>query len=162
MNNFNLANGLAVRPARDNDRVFIEALHNSTRDDLRMIDAEEDFIETLIEQQHQAQTVGYGEMFPNAMYFIVEKHSEKIGRIVIDFGMNEVRLVDLAFIPVARGKGYGSNVIQMLQKAAKLNQVPLTLSVITHNHVAKALYFKLGFCVLEQSGSHEQLVWYPN
>ncbi len=161
-NQFNLTNGLSIRPARDNDKSFIALLHNSTRDDLRLIDAEDDFIETLIEQQHHAQTVGYGEMFPNAMYFIIEKQFERIGRVVIDFGMNDVRLIDLAFIPLARGKGYGSDVIQMLQKAAAMNRVPLTLSVINHNYAAKALYLRLGFLVQSSTGMHEQLIWYPN
>jgi ribosomal protein S18 acetylase RimI-like enzyme len=160
-NNFNLPSGLTIRPARDSDKVFISTLYRAVRNDLRLVDAEEDFVEMLIEQQHHAQTVGYGEMFPDAMYFIVEKHTEKIGRIVVDFGMNDVRLVDLAFIPVAQGKGYGSEVIQMLQQAAAVNRVPLTLSVMTHNYAAKALYVRLGFVLLNDRGTHEEMVWYP-
>lgn len=160
-NQFNLTNGLSMRPARDGDKVFIAQLHNSTREDLRLIDGEKEFVENLIEQQHYAQTQGYGEMFPNAMYFIVEKQFERIGRVVVDFGMNDVRLVDLAFIPLARGKGYGSDVIQMLQRAAAMNRVPLTLSVINYNYSAKALYLRLGFLIQESSATHDYMIWYP-
>ncbi|CAG1022872.1 diamine N-acetyltransferase [Patescibacteria group bacterium] len=161
-NNIKQTARLNLRPMLSSDKVFVEALYHASRDDLRLIDAEEDFVETLIEIQQQAQTIGYGELFPNAMYFIVERQGERIGRIVIDFGMNEVRLVDMVFIPLARGKGYGSEVIQMLQHAATVNQVPLILSVVWHNQVAKALYLKLGFLVQSSTGMYETLIWYPN
>jgi len=156
-----LTGNLSLRPMRSSDNVFIESLYHAARDDLRLIDAEEDFIETLIEIQHQAQTTGYGQLFPNAMYFIIEQHSERIGRVVVDFGMNDVMLVDMVFIPLARGKGNGAQVIQMLQQAAAVNHVPLVLSVLCHNYAAKALYLRLGFSVVENTGTHERMIWYP-
>ena len=113
--NFNVSGNLSIRPARDNDKPFIAQLHHTTRDDLRLIDAERNFIETLIEQQHHAQTVGYGQMFPNALYFIIEMQFERIGQIVVDFGINDVRLVDFSLIPAARGKGLGKQIVQILQ-----------------------------------------------
>ncbi len=159
--NFNSSTGLLIRPARDNDKPFIAALHNTTRDDLRLIDAERDFIETLIEQQHHAQTVGYGQSFPNALYFIIEMQFERIGQIVVDFGMNDVRLVDFSLIPAARGKGFGKQIVQILQNAAATNQVPLTLSVQTINLTARALYLNLGFVITESNGVYDQMIWYP-
>lgn len=68
-----------------------------------MIGGEQDYIESIVEMQFKAQTQGYGDQFPNAMYFIIEKHHEPIGKAIIDFGHNEVRLIDIAFIPQARG-----------------------------------------------------------
>ncbi len=159
--NFNSSTGLLIRPARDSDKPFIAALHHTTRDDLRLIDAKRDFIETLIEQQYHAQTVGYGEMFPNAMYFIIEMQFERIGQIVVDFGMSDVRLVDFSLIPAARGKGLGKQVVQILQNAAATNRVPLTLAVQTLNLSAKALYLQLGFVITDTNGVYEQMIWYP-
>ncbi len=158
----NLPYGLGIRPARDGDKIFIESLYKSTRDDLRTIDAENDFIEELIEQQHQAQTVGYGEQFPNAMYFIIEKQNESVGRIVIDFGPNEIRIVDIAFIPQTRGKGYGAGIIRALKHAAKSACAPLVLSVYKTNPMAKKLYLQEGFQV--ERGDHmvELMAWYPH
>ena len=74
----NIPHGLSIRPSTPADRGFIENLFRTTRDDLRLIDAEPDFIETLIEQQFNAQTTGYGDQFPNAMYFIIEKQGQPI------------------------------------------------------------------------------------
>ncbi len=153
--------GLSMRVARPSDQAFIESLFNSTRDDLRLIDAEPDFIEALIDMQRLAQTVGYGEMYPNAMYFIVEMHQERVGRVVVDFGTDYVDIVDISFIRPARGKGYITGVIQSLQMAAVKVGVPLysTLS-LTHQDLRKA-YIGLGFTTESVAGMAERLVWVP-
>ncbi|MCU7924125.1 MAG: GNAT family N-acetyltransferase [Candidatus Thiodiazotropha sp. (ex Dulcina madagascariensis)] len=156
-----LPDGLGIRPARDSDRPFIESLYNTTRNDLRLIDAEADFIESLIEQQQQAQTVGYGDQFPNAMYFIIEKQGERIGRIVIDFGPNEIRIIDVALIPMARGKGYGTGIIRALKHAAGSACSPLVLSVYKSNPAARQLYEQEGFRVEQSDQMIDQMAWYP-
>lgn len=157
----NTSNELGMRPARPSDSGFIESLYRSTREDLRLIDAEDDFIETLITMQQLAQTVGYGNLFPNAMTFIVEKQGESIGRVMVDFGHNEVRLIDIAFIPLARGKGYGETVIRNLQLAAAQAKAPLVLTAMKNNPAAKSLYLRLGFQVEEATDAYERMAWYP-
>ncbi|HEX7762889.1 MAG TPA: GNAT family N-acetyltransferase [Cellvibrio sp.] len=161
MQNINLPDGLSVRPSRASDTPFLEKLHHSLRQDLQLIDAEQDMIESIIELQLKAQTQGYGDQFPNAMYFVIEKHNEPIGKATIDFGHNEVRLVDLALIPIARGKGLGAAVIQAFQKAAAMVAVPMTLSVLQSNIAAKNLYHKLGFVISHVELPYELMVWYP-
>lgn len=153
--------GLNLRPMSAADKAFIESLYRSTRDDLRMLDAENDFIEDLIGLQQYAQTQGYGEMFPNAMYFIAEYHGERIGRVVLDFGQNEIRVVDIALVPAARGKGYGGQLLQVVQLAATKVMAPVTLSVRFDHAIAKQLYARLGFVVEEVQMPFERMVWYP-
>lgn len=155
----NLPYGMNMRPAMAADGPFIESLYKSTRDDLKTIDAETGFIEELIEQQYHAQTVGYGEKFPNAMYFVVEKVNQKIGRVVVDFGPNEVRVVDIALIPTARNQGFGQGIIKSLQYAAVSSGVPLTLTVAAGNIAATRLYAKMGFQCIEQAPTHSLLAW---
>jgi GNAT superfamily N-acetyltransferase len=150
-----------MRPASTSDNAFTESLYRSSRDDLRLIDAEDEFIENLIGLQQHAQTEGYGDVFPNAMYFIVEYHSERIGRVVLDFGSNEIRVVDIVLIPVACGKGYGSQVLQMIQAAAAKLMAPVTLTVRIDLLPVKQLYLRLGFVVEEAHIPFERMVWYP-
>jgi ribosomal protein S18 acetylase RimI-like enzyme len=152
---------LQIRPSNASDKIFLEQLHNSTRDDLKLIDGEKDFVDSIIEMQYRAQTEGYGSKFPNAMYFVIEKQHERIGKVTIDFGPNEVRLIDIAFIPEARGKGFGPEVIAGLQKAAEQVSTPLTLSVLSHNLAAKSLYLKMGFVVENVTPPYEFMAWYP-
>ncbi len=153
--------GLSLRPMATADKSFVESLYRSTRDDLRLLDAEDDFIEGLIEMQQYAQTQGYGDMFPNAMYFVAEYHNERIGRVVLDFGETEIRVVDIALIPAARGKGYGSHMLQAVQVAAARVMAPVTLTVRADHLPAKQLYSRLGFMVEEAQVPYERMIWYP-
>lgn len=162
MTQVNFSGGnISMRPANPNDSIFIEELFRSTRDHLRLIDKEPEFIEELIGQQYNFQTLGYGDTYPNAMTFIVEHHQERIGRAVVDFGHNAVHLVDIAFIPKARGKGFGKSVLQGLQEAAKKISAPMTLVVEQSNTMARNLYLGLGFVVESVQPPHELMIWYP-
>ena len=49
MNNLNLPDGLYMRPSRDSDKPFIASLSNSTRNALRIIDAEQGYVEHLMD-----------------------------------------------------------------------------------------------------------------
>ena len=161
MTDIPLPAGLHLRPQRDSDALFLAQLYNSRREDLRLAIADRDFIEELIEMQFRAQREGYGQQFPNALYFIVESHHESIGRAAVDFGQNEVRVIDIALIPAARNKGHGTSVIRALQMAANKARAPLTLTVMLDNPRAVELYAKLGFRVEQQTLTHALLAWYP-
>ena len=158
-----LPDNLTIRMARPEDRGFLESLYRSRREDLRQIDAEPEFVDALIAMQQRAQEVGYGDMFPDACYFLVEKQALRIGRIVVNFDVDEVRLVDIVFIPEARGRGYAKHVLRALQLAATKVRVPLTLAVHRDDWQAMRLYAGLGF-VARGSGHPvvEELVWFPS
>ncbi|MCS4306608.1 ribosomal protein S18 acetylase RimI-like enzyme [Rheinheimera pacifica] len=161
MKKLTLPDGLSVRPATAKDTVFLESLYQSTRDDLSFLDAPEEQKAELMEMQFRAQTQGYGDAYPNAMYFIIEKHQEAIGKATLDFGPNEVRLIDLALIPAARGKGLGAAVVQAFQQASAAVAVPMTLTVLQENTAAKVLYQRLGFVTTAIQQPYELMIWYP-
>jgi ribosomal protein S18 acetylase RimI-like enzyme len=153
---------LNLRPACSSDSAFIESLYHSTRDDLRLIDAHRDFIETLIDQQHQAQTFSYSEQFPDAVYFIIEVQQERIGKVSIDFSHNEIRIIDLSLIPTARGKGYGAQIIKALKHASSSICTPLVLNVYKSNFAAKKLYQAEGFKITYSDQMLNSMAWYPS
>lgn len=157
---FPLPDNLSIRPARDEDHGFMESLYRSTRDDLRLLAAERDWIEEMIGHQYRAQQMGYGHAYPNAYYFIVERLGEQIGRIVVDIGDAGIHLVDIAFLPKARGQGYGSHILRALQHAAAQVQAPLSLSVNPAQLSVKQLYLSLGFVVIESHPLNEKMVWH--
>lgn len=161
MQKLNIPDGLHVRPSTAADKPFLEKLHHSTRQDLQLIDGEQDFIESIVEMQFKAQTQGYGDQYPNAMYFIIEKHHEPIGRATIDFGHNEAHLLDIAFLPQARGHGFGKALIQSFQLAAAQSGLPMSLNVLQSNTGAKLMYLSLGFVVEAISPPYEEMRWYP-
>lgn len=161
MQKLDLPKGLHIRPARSSDNFFLQKLHHSVRQDLQLIDGEQELIETVVEMQFTAQTQGYGDTFPNAMYFIIEKHHEKIGKATLDFGHHEIRLLDIAFLPEAKGHGFGKGIIQSFQTCAAQLAVPLSLSVEQINLQARQLYLSLGFQIESVQPPYEFMVWYP-
>lgn len=150
-----------MRPSMAADKPFLEALHESIRQDLMLIDDEQDFIKSIVDMQYQAQTQSYGEQYPNAMYFVIEKHHEKIGKVTVDFGHNEVRIVEIAFIPQARGLGFGEVILRSLMAAAEQSKAPLTLTVANNNPVAYQFYLRLGFQVVEEASMYTLMSWFP-
>ncbi|MGE8413500.1 MAG: GNAT family N-acetyltransferase [Pseudomonas sp.] len=153
--------GLVVRPSRDSDEPFLQGLYRSARADLQWIDGEQAFVEEVIAQQFQVQEQGRGSEFPNAMRYVVEKLDTPIGALIADFGHNEIRVLYLAFIPAARGKGFGRAVLQGVQRAAEQIRCPVATVVWASNPHARQHYLALGFQVQEQDVAAERLVWYP-
>jgi ribosomal protein S18 acetylase RimI-like enzyme len=153
--------GLSVRPARATDGPFLETLYRSARSDLQCIDADPELVETVVAQQYRMLQSGAGSHFPNAMHFVIEKTQTCIGGLVVDFGHNEARVIYLAFIPAARGYGYGGAVLQGIQQAAASAGCPVTAVVWRNNVRAKRLYLELGFQVDASHPLLERLMWYP-
>nr|WP_085684346.1 MULTISPECIES: GNAT family N-acetyltransferase [unclassified Pseudomonas] len=155
------ADGLVVRPSRATDGPFLQSLYQSARPDLQWIDGEQEQVQQIVAQQFQVQEQGMGENHPNAMHYIVEKLGTAIGALSTDFGVNEIRVLYLAFIPQARGKGYGRTVLQGVQKAAQQVRCPVATVVWANNPHARQHYLALGFAVEERNPAAERLVWYP-
>ncbi|MEK1909589.1 MAG: GNAT family N-acetyltransferase [Pseudomonas chlororaphis] len=156
-----MSDGLVVRPSRPTDGPFLQSLYRSARSDLQWIDGEQEQIEQVIAQQFQVQELGTGENFPGAMHYVIEKLGSAIGALITDFGANEIRVLYLAFIPAARGRGYGRTVLQGVQKAAEQVRCPVATVVWASNPHARRHYLALGFQVEEANPAAERLVWYP-
>jgi len=161
MLNNSSAAGLSMRPSRPTDGPFLQSLYKSARPELQWIDADPEVVEQVVAQQFQVQERGIGEHFPDAMHYVVEKLDTPIGVLSADFGPNEIRVLYLAFIPAARGKGFGRSVLQGVQKAAEQVRCPVATVVWASNPQARQHYLALGFQVEESSPGADRLVWYP-
>lgn len=153
--------GISVRPAQGGDKPFLETLYHSTREDLGLIQGETDLIHNVRELQYRVLQDGAGNEFPNAMHFVIEKTSHRVGGLIVDFGHNEIRVVYLAFIPEARKLGYGTAVLQGIQKSAMSAGAPVAVTVWHNNPVAKRHYMALGFKVEESMPMADRMVWHP-
>ncbi|MBF0154675.1 MAG: GNAT family N-acetyltransferase [Magnetococcales bacterium] len=156
-----LAKGIALRPANPGDKAFLVTLYQGTRDDLWLIDHEEEFIRTLIDQQMHLQTRIYGENHPDAMHLIIEKLGTPIGRVMVSFREREVRVLDISLIPGARRQGFGTAVLRALQQAATQVMTPLTLCVRGQDQTAKTFYHALGFHLAASQPMFDLLIWRP-
>ncbi|WP_262690041.1 GNAT family N-acetyltransferase [Kordiimonas aestuarii] len=161
--NVTLPHGITARPARASDKDFLAKMYRDNRDDLRMADADTDYIEMTIEWQLKAQKGGYGQNFPDAIYLILEKNGTRIGRITLDINPVELRLVDLDFIKKAQGKGFGSSILLWLMKASAQTKKPLLVPARRDDFSMAKFLAKYGF--VEDSTMSDQVYarmsWFP-
>ncbi|AXE29660.1 GNAT family N-acetyltransferase [Chromobacterium phragmitis] len=161
LNFSSLCHDLSLRPAGPLDAPCIERIYRSARPDLQWIDGGVELIDSVQRQQLQVLQQGTGQQYPNAMHFIVEKAGSAVGAVMVDFGHNEVRIIFLAMLPEARGRGYGKTVLQGLQQAARQVGAPLAAVVWHHNGEARGVYQSLGFVMEEAGAMADKLVWHP-
>lgn len=149
-----------ARAPQPGDAPFLARLYASTRQDLLGSGgADPTLAAALMAMQQRLQAADYRQRFPDALYLILQEASAPIARIVIDHGPLAVRLVDIALLPGARGRGTGSAVLRALQQWAGAHGLPLTLSVHRNNPQARRLYLGLGFRIERADAHADALYW---
>lgn len=86
-----------------------------------------------------------------------------LGRFYLDRSTALWRVVDIGFLPEARGQGLGSALLTWAQRAAlDAGAAGIDLHVVVVNARAQSLYCKLGFGAEgEPEGLHQRMVWRP-
>ena len=101
-----------LRPQTDADRDFLEALYGSTRaDELALVpwtDAEK---AAFIAMQFHAQSDHYAKHYYDADFLVIERDGTPIGRLYLYRGETDIRIVDIALVPAARGGGLGTHLL---------------------------------------------------
>jgi N-acetylglutamate synthase-like GNAT family acetyltransferase len=159
-----LPNGLSVRPARPSDKPFLRKLVDDKYSDLKeTTNLSRDQLEHLMEVQLTAQNSGYGAMHPNALYFIIEKAGQSIGKLTLGQDGEGARIIDLGFVGKAQGKGYGQAVVLSILAACGQSKCPLTVTANVTNIALTAFLKQHGFEVADhQPGAGFALMrWTP-
>ncbi|GAB3385191.1 GNAT family N-acetyltransferase [Massilia agri] len=150
---------LHIRPALAADEDFFAALYRSTRADLLALLADKRYIDGLIATQRQAQVASYRERYPGAIYQVLELDGAAAGRLVTACVDEALRVVDLAVMPWARGRGVATETLLRLQRQAQQERRVLRLAVRRDNEGARRLYAALGFVPDDEEGGVLQLHW---
>lgn len=147
-----VATGIALRPVVEADRAFLMGLYGSTRDEeLSHVSWGPDELASFIAMQFEAQDVAYRQTFPGARFLVVLVDGERVGRLTVARLESEVRLVDIALVPAARGRGIGTALVTWVVTTADRDGLPATLHVDPASR-AMGLYARLGFEPVEQHG----------
>ena len=153
--------GVTYRPMTEEDLPFVAALYASTRtEELAVTGWPEEMKQAFLAQQHRAQHYHYQTYYPRAEWLIVEKDGAPIGRIYIDEGATEIRLIDIALLPEQRGAGIGRAMIGDLVEDAGARGKSITLHVEPNNPVRR-LYLRHGFESTGMAGAYEAMLWLP-
>jgi ribosomal protein S18 acetylase RimI-like enzyme len=114
--------------------------------------------ERFLAHQFEAQHRHYRAHYPGAEWLVVEKDGAPIGRLYLDDWASELRLIDIALLPEARGGGVGAALIEDLIEAAAARGKKLSIHV-ERNNPAMRLYRRLGFAKVDEHGIYDLMEW---
>lgn len=150
---------LHVRPAAAADEAFFAELYRSTRPDLLALLADPRYIDAMVAMQQQMQVASYRSGYPDARYEVLELEGAPAGRLVTAPVAGAVRVVDIAVIPWARGRGVAGEALRRVQRQAAQGGQDVTLAVRKDNAGARRLYTVLGFTLDTEDAATLQLRW---
>ncbi|HEY8962306.1 MAG TPA: GNAT family N-acetyltransferase [Luteolibacter sp.] len=144
---------------KDEDAEFLRILYASTREEELAVTGWSDVQkQDFCGMQFDAQTAHYREHYPAAEYAVIECDGNAAGRLYVNRGEREIRIMDLALLPEWRGKGIGTSLLRELQEEAATRGMPLSIHVERFNPALR-LYERLGFRAVEDRGVYYLLSW---
>jgi ribosomal protein S18 acetylase RimI-like enzyme len=147
---------VARRPVAPHDENFLRELFADSRPDLAVLPP--DLRGALIDMQFRAQRAQYTASYPSARYEIIVADGNPLGQLVLDEGVESVRIVDVSVHRAHRGRGIASAVLHDVIARAERSGHRVCLSVWSTNTQARRLYGRLGF--VRTDNSHPSAVGY--
>jgi ribosomal protein S18 acetylase RimI-like enzyme len=139
-------------PVAAGDREFLYRVYASTRaEELAIVPWDDAQKDAFLRMQFDAQDQWYREQYPRASYEVIVVDGEPAGRLYLNRGEVEIRIVDVALLPEHRGSGVGTSLLRDLIAEADATGKRLTIHVERMNPALR-LYERLGFSVAEDKG----------
>jgi ribosomal protein S18 acetylase RimI-like enzyme len=127
-----------IRPAVEQDRAFLYALHCHT-------------MRGMIEQtwgwDEAWQRADFDRRFMAYTVSIIEKDGRAVGGLVLESQPESIYIHEVQVSPEHQGLGIGAAVVRLVIEQAASRGVTVTLSVLEINPRARQLYERLGFRV---------------
>ena len=150
---------IEMRQATADDAELLMSLFASSRGfDLDALGWDRASQQQFFAQQLDAQRRSYEIRYPTSTDAIVMSDGVAIGRILVDRSGDAIVLVDVCLVPVARGRGIGTQLLADLQTEAERLGRKVNLQVATGNP-AQRVYERLGFTVVGENGMHHAMEW---
>lgn len=153
------AHKLTYRPGTEEDVPFFRDVYVSTRtEEVAQTGWPPEMQAAFLQHQHEAQHSHYRNAYPNAERLVIEHEGEGIGRLYLEQFETDVRIIDIAFLPAARRRGFGEAILRDIQADAASRGKSVSIHV-EKNNPARRLYVRLGFEVVKDVGVYELMEW---
>lgn len=150
---------ITFRPICAEDEGFLYRVYASTREDeLKQVDWENAQKEAFLKMQFNAQHSYYMEHYRLATFDIVLVDGEPVGRLYVDRRKAEIRIIDIALLPLFRNRGIGSTLLKELLAEGEQSGRAVTIHVERYNP-ALNLYTRLGFRHIADNGVYYLMEW---
>ncbi len=150
------------RPETPEDERFVrQLLVNAILDELGAHAWPEPVRAPLISLQYQARRSGARAAAGDVASQIIVADGEDAGWLLVaDLG-NEMRIIEIAVLPLRRGQGIGSAALGAILERAAGERKAVTLTVNGTNTRAIRLYERLGFRVADGDQVQSRMAWTP-
>jgi ribosomal protein S18 acetylase RimI-like enzyme len=150
-----------LRPEQPDDEPFLLEVYGSTREEeLALTNWDETTREAFLGMQFRAMRRGYGEMFPDGEFSIIELAGKAVGRIVVNRRPDEIRVVDIALLPESRNRGIGTELMRRICAEGTQKGIVIRLAVFKNSRAIR-WYERLGFRKIGEAGVHDEMEWRP-
>jgi ribosomal protein S18 acetylase RimI-like enzyme len=160
--------GLSLRHADAADMTFLQALFAGFRaEEMAGVPWPQAQKEAFLGDQFRLQHQHFVRYFSGADFWIVERSRSpdppsSIGRLYLDRSAPLWRIVDIGFLPEARGQGIGGALLQWAQVCAlEAGAAGIDLLVLVTKSRAEQLYRSQGFRIEGKAeGYHRHMAWH--
>lgn len=147
------------RSMRAEDAPFLYRLYASTRaSEMELTGWPGEEQEAFLQMQFRAQSTDYARNYPDAAFDVLWEGAQAVGRLYLDRREREIRIVDIALVPEARGRGIGTGLLTEILAEAEGAGKRVTIHVETNNP-AMRLYRRLGFVPVDENGIYHLMEW---
>ncbi|WP_244486481.1 GNAT family N-acetyltransferase [Bradyrhizobium viridifuturi] len=147
--------GCQFRRLSEADLPFLVRLYASTRaEELAPVPWSNAEKAAFLDQQFRAQHTHYQRHYPDADWLVIAQGDEDVGRFYIERWPSQHRIIDIAFMPAHRGKGYGEALLRDAIDEAAAADKDVSIHVEKLNP-AMRLYRRLGFVTEEDKGVYD-------
>lgn len=153
--------GVALRPQTADDVPFLRRLYVSLRwTEVQQVPGWDDAMRrAFLEDQHARQHHHYSTYYTRSDFLVIERDGTPVGRLALDRGhATDLRVVDIALLPEARGQGIGAAFLAGVQDEARAGGKRVSIHVEQENP-AKRLYARLGFRDVSRTGPYWLMEW---
>lgn len=152
---------VSLRTETAEDETFLAEVYASTRqDELNQTNWDDKTRAAFLDMQFKAMLKGYRSTYPQAQFSIILSDDKPVGRMVVDRTAAEIRVVDIALLPVHCGRGIGTRLMREIMEEAARASKPVRLAVF-HGTRAIGFYGWLGFRSKSGPGVYIEMEWIP-
>jgi len=152
---------ITTAPVKERDQSFLYELYASTRqEEMALTGWEVGQVDAFLRMQFRLRKNSYAMQYPSAEHSVILLAGLAVGAWIIDRCDSEIRLVDIAFLPAYRAKGFGTALLFKLQEEAAASKGPIRLQV-DRQGAALRLYERLGFVATGGDGIRISMTWIP-
>jgi ribosomal protein S18 acetylase RimI-like enzyme len=151
--------GLTFRRITDADLPVLARIYASTRaEELAPVPWSDAEKAAFLDMQFRAQHAHYRQYYPEADWLMTMRGNENVGRLYLERLPSQHRIIDIAFLPEYRSRGFGEALLRDLLDEAAAAGKPVSIHVEKLNP-AMRLYRRLGFVTEEDKGIYDLMRW---